>query len=150
MTRPHRNPCHGASLFLMLATVGMVGLLLSGLLHQVASLVRCTELAAVRTECRALAEGALEVARAQLANAPALENPFELEIAVFSGKCKVMAMPARPPGTYDVTAIGLQPYRLNQLASYEIRARLNTEQGQSVYDSISRRFVPKQASPSGA
>lgn len=143
MKRRRRTPRSGSSLVLMLATVSVVGLLLAGVLYQVSSLVRCTELAAVRSQCRALAEGGLEVARSQVATSPPGARPLEIEIPAPSGACQVWVVPRGPTGLYHVRVTARQVYRSNQLASYEIEATLNTEPPENVYEIETQRFVPR-------
>jgi len=144
------RPCsrRGNTLFLMLITAAMLTLLLSGLLYQVASLVRSAELAAVRTQCRALAEGGLEVARAQVMAAAQPVESLDLEISAPSGQCRVRVEPTRRPDTYEVFVTARQVYRSNQLASYEIQANLNTGRDKSVYQRVTCRFVPLPATQS--
>lgn len=143
MKKQRLRPNQGSSLVLMLATVMLIALLLAGVLHQVSSLVRSAELAAVRSQCRALAEGGLEVARSQVALKAPLREPLDIKFAAQTGQCRVRVMPGEPAGLYQVTVTARQDYRSTQLASYEIEAKLNTGAGVSVYYLETRRFVPR-------
>ena len=118
-------------------------LFLAGVLYQVSSLVRSAELAALRTQCRALAEGGLEVARSQIATNPPPVKPLDIEVPGCLGECRVRVVPAGQAGTYHVTVTARQVYRPNQLASYEIEATLNTGPLENVYQVEAQRFGPR-------
>ena len=143
MKEQRLRPNQGSSLVLMLGTVMFIALLLAGVLYQVSFLVRSAELAAVRSRCRALAEGGLEVARCQVALKAPLREPLDIEVPAQAGQCKVRVVRRETAGLYQVTVTARQTYRSTQLASYEIEAGLNTGAGESVYHIKALRFVPR-------
>ncbi len=133
----------GSSLFLMIGTAALISILLAGLLHEAASLVGRTELAACRNQCRALAEGGLEVARSNVANGAKLQASEEITISAPSGNCLIWMEPDLQEDTFFVVVEGQQLYRPNCLAAYKIQATLNKDAKGYVYQVVSQKFVPR-------
>jgi len=136
------GPRRGSQLFLLLATASIVLLFLSALLFRLSVLTKQTQRAAVRAQCRALAEGGLELARAPGFVLPDA-GPRTWERETDTGTCRVSRALQSDGVCWDVVATGRQPLARGGWAVYEIQATLTGRQSGPLFLKVrSLRFFP--------